>query len=86
MLTFLVENVGKSGGGAGSVRLPTVDAFEYDRDFVAGIAELSLDSYLNLSPGGKTRGTVTFEIPKNAQVHWVRFDPNPFAKGDIYFE
>jgi hypothetical protein len=84
--TFTVENIGQKEAYVGTFKLRTTDNFEYDRAIAIGVAEPSLDALQNLTSGGKTRGSVVFEIPTNAQVQWVKFDPNPFAKGDLYFD
>jgi hypothetical protein len=81
-----VENVGKREGNAGQAKLRTVDGFEYDRAIAVGFGADNADVYQRLTSGGKVKGVIVFEIPEAAQVQWLRFDPNPFAKGDLYFD
>ena len=52
---------------------------------MAGVGS-DVDVYERLTSGGKVEGTVVFEIPEAAKVQWLRFDANPFAKGDLYFD
>ena len=58
--------------------------FENDRRFVAGLGE-SLDAG-GLTPGGRRQGWVVFEIDADAGPKWLRADPNPFLKNDLYFD
>jgi hypothetical protein len=80
----LVENPGTSEISPGDWKLHATSGNEYDRTFVASVGqELPASS---LTPGAKTQGTIVFEIPIDAKVQWVRYDPNTFAKGDLYFD
>lgn len=80
-----VENVGTSEASTPSWKLRDANDGEIDRAFVVSAGE-SLDPLLNLTPGGKTRGWVYFEVPTGVAVKWVRADPNLFAENDLYFD
>jgi hypothetical protein len=84
-LTVVVENPGKHEISLGDWKLRATDGSEYDDTIVSGLGDL-LPSVMSLTPGGKTQGVVVFAIPATAQVQWIRYDPNPFAKGDLYFD
>ncbi len=58
---------------------------ELDRKFVSGVGEM-LDVAYSLTPGGKRTGWVVFEIDADAQPRWLRADPNPFLRNDLYFD
>lgn len=58
---------------------------EVDRKFVSGLGEM-LDVAYSLTPGGKRTGWVVFEIDTDAQPRWLRADPNPFLRNDLYFD
>jgi len=85
VLTVVVENPGKHEISLGDWKLRTADGSEYDDTIVSGLGT-PLSSFMSLTPGGKTQGIVVFTIPETAQVQWIRYDPNPFANGDLYFD
>jgi hypothetical protein len=80
-----VENVGTSEVSTPSWKLRDANDGEHDRAFVVSAGE-SLDPLFNLTPGGKTRGWVYFEVPTGVAVKWVRADPNIFVENDLYFD
>lgn len=83
-IQVVVENPGNTEISPGDWKLHTTSGNEYDRTSVASVGqELSSSS---LTPGAKTQGTIVFEIPADAKVQWVRYDPNTFSKGDLYFD
>jgi hypothetical protein len=83
-IQVVVENPGNTEISPGDWKLHTTSSNEYDRTFVAGVGQdLSSSS---LTPGAKTQGTIVFEIPADAKVQWIRYDPNTFSKGDLYFD
>lgn len=85
VLTVAVENPGKHEISLGSWKLRAADGSEYNNTYVSGLGDL-LPLAISLTPGGKTQGIVVFTIPAMAQAQWVRYDPNPFAPGDLYFD
>jgi len=72
-----VENVGHSDIKAFDLRLKTWDGHEYSPKVVAGVGAGDLAFLKNLAIGGKTEGTVAFELPEQAEVQWLRFRSNP---------
>ncbi len=62
----------------------TADGQEFNQVFVPGIGDPPNSS--SLAPGGKTAGSIIFEIPAAAKVQWVRCDPTPYVRGDLYFD
>jgi hypothetical protein len=58
---------------------------EVDPKLVVGLGEM-LDVVYSLTPGGKRTGWVVFEIDADAQPRWLRADPNPFLRNDLYFD
>lgn len=56
-----------------------------DKIAVAGLGEM-LDPVYTLTPGGKKSGLIVFEIDADAAPKWLRADPNPFLKNDLYFD
>lgn len=81
----LIENTGTAEMGTGSWKMRTNDDFEHDRAFAAGLGE-TLQALQNLTPGAKTQGVIIFEVPEGATPRFLRYDPNVFAKGDLYFD
>lgn len=59
--------------------------FEHDTTYVVGAGE-PLDQFANLTPGAKTQGWIFFEVASDATTKWLRADPNPFLKNDLYFD
>lgn len=80
-----IENIGTAEVTTPSWKLRDANDGEHDRAFVLSAGE-SLDPLFNLTPGGKTRGWVYFEVPTGVGVKWVRADPNIFAENDLYFD
>ena len=85
-IAVTIENVGDNETTGGDVILRTTDGFEYDLAFVSGVGASDLNSLSGLTSGGKTTSVLAFEVPNESTVEWLKFDPNPFAKGDLYFD
>ncbi len=81
----LLTNVGTSEVTGMWFKLHDSQDFEHDPTYVVG-AGTPLDTLANLTPGGKTQGWVFFEVNASAAVKWLRADPNPFLKNDLYFD
>jgi hypothetical protein len=81
----LVENVGTAEVSSLDWKLRDSGDLEHDNTSVVGAGQ-ELEFFYNLTPGGKTTGWVFFEIPANASPKWLRADPNPFLKNDLYFD
>ncbi len=87
LLQVLIENAGTSGVTSGSWVLRDRNDFEYEEDLApTGFAEGEPLGFFELGPGAKKQGIVVFEIPEDAQIRFVKFDPNPFTSGEIYFD
>ncbi|HUF52672.1 MAG TPA: DUF4352 domain-containing protein [Dehalococcoidia bacterium] len=86
-LDITIENAGERETTGGDFLLRARDGFEYDPEFLkcAGASELNL-LLQSLTSGGRTNGTIAFHVPLDAEVDWLKFDPNTFAKGDLYFD
>jgi hypothetical protein len=86
-LAVTIENVGQRESlGISKILLRGTDGFEYDNTFISGVGASDLNTYQNLTSGGKVDSVVAFEVKDGTEVDWVKFDPNPFAKGDLYFD
>ena len=72
-----VENIGHSDIKAFDLRLRTWDGHEYSPKVVPGIGASDLAFLKNLAIGGKTEGTIAFEVPEQAEVQWLRFTSKP---------
>lgn len=84
-----IQNVAESETSAGRATLRTFDGTEYEPVFVSalGADDLSLvTGGYRLTSGGTRDGIIAFEVLDGAQIQWLKFDPNPFAKGDVYFD
>lgn len=81
-----VQNVGTKEVTSLDWKLRTSDDFEHDRAVATGAPGEELEFFYNLTPGAKQRGWVYFEIDAKATAKWVRADPNPFLKNDLYFD
>lgn len=81
-----IENVGERETTGVDVVLRATDGTEYDQTFVSGVGASDLSTYQGLTSGGKTTAVIAFEIRDGSEIEWLKFDPNPFAKGDLYFD
>ncbi len=79
------QNVGTAEVNSLDWKLRDSKDNEVDRKFVVGLGEM-LDVAYSLTPGGKRTGWVVFEIDSDAQPRWLRADPNPFLRNDLYFD
>ncbi len=80
-----VENIGTEEVNSPSWKLRDSKSLEHDRTFFSDVGE-NLDTSFDLTPGGKLKGWVVFEIDQDAQPVWLRADPNVIAKYDLYFD
>lgn len=80
-----VENVGTHEVTSLDWKLRDSKDQEHDEEFASGMGQ-ALEPFYNLTPGGKTQGWIVFEIDSDAVIKWVRADPNPFLKNDLYFD
>lgn len=85
-VAFTIENAGQRESRGGDFLLRTADGFEYKQKFVSGVGAGDLNALQTLTSGGKVKTVIAFEVPEGAMVQWLKFDPNPFASGDLYFE
>lgn len=85
-IALTIENVGERETTGMDVKLRTTDGTEYDQTFVSGVGASDLNTYQNLTSGGKTTAIVAFEVQDGSTIQWLKFDPNPFANGDLYFD
>jgi hypothetical protein len=84
----VVENADDDEIYAGDFKLRTSDNSEFSRKFTAGLDSIGQDYAIvqNLTPGGRTAGIVVFEIPQDVSITFLRYEGNPFAAGDLYFD
>ena len=80
-----VENVGTKEVTSPTWKLRDSDDGEHDEAFVVGAGE-PLDVLFDLTPGGKTKGWIFFEIPEGVSAKWLRAGPNFLLKNDLYFD
>jgi hypothetical protein len=80
-----VENVGTREVSSPSWKLRDSMDLEHDRTFFSDVGE-NLPVSFDLTPGGKLRGWVVFEIDIDAGPRWLRADPNVVAAYDLYFD
>jgi hypothetical protein len=83
-LQVTVENVGSNDINAGPWTLYTSDGQEFNQVIVPGIGDPPNSS--SLAPGGKTAGSIIFEIPATATVQSIRYAPNPHVPGNLWFD
>lgn len=80
-----VENVGTAEVTSLDWKLRDSKDAEHDLAIVV-LADDRLDPLYTLTPGGKKQGWIYFEIDTDASPKWLRADPNPFLKNDLYFD
>lgn len=80
-----VENVGTREVTGLDWKLRDSTDAESSRTFFHGLGT-DLEPLYTLTPGGKVRGWVVFEIAASASPRWLRADPNPFLPYDLYFD
>ena len=86
-IEVVVQNVGSEEATSLDWNLRDSKDFEHDLAFlVIDGPGTALDPFYRLTPGGKKQGWVYFEFDADAQPKWVRADPNPFLKNDLYFD
>lgn len=85
-LTVTIENVGERETTGGDFKLRATDGTEYDQTFISGVGATDLNFLQNLTSGGKTTAVLVFEVKDGSEIEWLKFDPNPFAEGDLYFD
>lgn len=88
LVQLLFENQGTSAVTISSIdwMLRTRDGLDYEAEvLVSGFAEGEALTG-EVGPGGKKQGVVVFEIPAEAQPLFLKFDPNPFTSGELYFD
>ncbi|MBI2767242.1 MAG: DUF4352 domain-containing protein [Chloroflexi bacterium] len=82
----VVEDSGTAEVSSPDWKLRATNDGEYDRAFLVEGPGPDLDVIFTLTPGGKKQGWIYFEIPVDAGPKWLRADPNPFLKNDLYFD
>lgn len=85
-IAVTVQNVGISETTGGDFKLRGTDGTEYGNTFVSGVGASDLAFLQGLTSGGRTDAVIAFEVADGQKVQWLKFDPNPFAKGDLYFD
>jgi hypothetical protein len=80
-----VENIGSAEVSSPSWKLRDTTDIEHERTFFADVGE-NLETSFSLTPGGKLRGWVVFEIAVDASPRWLRADPNVILSDDLYFD
>jgi len=85
-IALTIENVGTKETTGGDFLLRTTDGFEYKQAFISGVGATDLAFLQNLTSGGKLSAVIAFEVADGSIIQWLKFDPNPFAKGDLYFD
>jgi hypothetical protein len=72
-----LENVGNRYLKAADFRLRTWEGHEYAPKIVPEVSATDLAFLKDVPVGGKSEGTVAFEVPENATVQWLRYRSNP---------
>lgn len=85
-IAVTIENAGSRETTGGSFTLRTADGTEYDNTVVSGVDASDINFLQGLTSGGRTQAVIAFEVADGQKVQWVKFDPNPFAAGDLYFD
>lgn len=82
-----VENVGTAQVTSLDWTLRDTTDQEHERTPWTGAEGSAIDIvYHDLTPGGKKRGWIYFEVDQAAGIKWLRADPNPFPANDLYFD
>lgn len=88
LFLIVVENAGTRSHliTATDFQLRTVAGFDHEPVFApVGFTEGEALSQ-EISPGGKARGIVVFELPTDQQPLFLKFDPNPITSAELYFD
>lgn len=85
-IEVLVENAGSQEVSSLDWKMRDSNDNELEREYVSSIGTELEAFYSDLTPGGKKQGWVVFEIDAVATAKWIRADPNPFLKNDLYFD
>lgn len=82
-----VENVGTAQVTSLDWTLRDTTDQEHERTPWTGAEGSAIDiAYHDLTPGGKKRGWLYFEVDAAAGIKWLRADPNPLLANDLYFD
>jgi hypothetical protein len=81
-----IENTGERETTGVDVILRATDGTEYNNTFLSGVGATDLNQWQSLTSGGRTDAVLAFEVKDGTEVEWLKFDPNTFAKGDLYFD
>lgn len=84
-ITLTIENAGERETSPGNFILRMTDGFEYRPIFVPGL-DTDSNYRQRLTSGGRTATVIAFEVPDGSVIEWLKFDPKPLAKGDLYFD
>jgi hypothetical protein len=84
VLTVVIENADSHERTPGQWKLHTADNFEYNDSITSRFGPTI--PYISLTSGGKTQGTVVFEIPSGATIQWIKYDPSAATNQDLYFD
>lgn len=90
IMEILLENTGKLSVAGEPWRLRDKDGHEYAPIPAANIASgngtPALPDHYTLYAGQQMQGTITFDVPANATIFWVRYGITSFGIADLYFD
>jgi hypothetical protein len=84
--SLTIENTGEKETTGVDVLLRATDGTEYQQTFVSGVGATDINTLQSLTSGGKTDAVIAFEVKDGTTFDWLKFDPNTFAPGDLYFD
>jgi hypothetical protein len=84
-IAVTIENVGERETHGGDFKLRMKDGIEYNEIFATGFGRGG-GAFQNLTSGGRTSAVLAFEVKDGSEIEWLKFDPSPLAKGDLYFD
>jgi uncharacterized protein DUF4352 len=80
-----VENLGDAPVTLGTWQMRATTGGDFATSAVTGFGD-PLPAGGNITPHATIKGTLVFSVPANARMTWLRYAPNPNAKGALYFD
>lgn len=80
-----IENLGDAPATVGRWQMHVTPGADFAASAVTGFGN-PLPDGSTVAPHAILKGTLVFSVPATARVTWLRYTPNPNARGALYFD
>jgi len=80
-----IENLGDAPATIGKWQLHVTPGTDFAASAVTGFGNPLPDGSM-VAPHAILKGTLVFSVPATARISWLRYAPNPNARGALYFD